>query len=326
MKIAAFSSPPDRLWVDKFGWLVAGLKSLDHDVLRFDHFSELPGADAWADLVLFDQYAAGLPPRNIRDIGESKTAVWIQCWRDLFCQDPRKPAGKQEGFQLYGQVMKAMDIVFVKERSRIEEYQSAGVNAVYLDCQGCPEQMESCHYVDKPEFDVLVLGNAERSYVDRRADAAALVQAGYRVLWAGRSNYPAPHGVIGHRWVHPLKELPALSSRCACALSVDLRYEPGYTSDRTWLLAGCGIPVIARVPEIATEESFADPSQDAWSWCYMDRELLVGFCVSQAVADFEERRHRGRLARQRVMERHTYQHRAESILAHVESLQAVDAK
>lgn len=250
MKVAIVSAPPDRLWVDKFGWLVDASAALGHDVRRVHHISDLAAADDWADLVLFDQYAAGLPPGNFPQAADDKTAIWSQCWRDLLCTDPKAPVARQETYHANGRVMRAMDAVFVKERNRIDEYRSADVKAVYLDTQGCPADMPACNYAEKPEFDVLVLGNADRAYVERRNDVAALVKDGYRVVWAGLTNTPAPYGVHGHAWVHPTKGLPQLASRCAVALNVDLRYEPGYTSDRTWLLAGCGIPVVSRVPDV----------------------------------------------------------------------------
>lgn len=318
MRIAAFSAPPDRLWVDKFGWICAPFASLGHDVRRFHHFSELRPADAWADLVIFDHYAAGMPPSNISDAAEDKTAVWVQAWRDLVTTDPSKPVAKQETYFAHGRVMRAMDLVFVKECNRIEEYRAAGVNAAYLDTQACPDQMPSCGYSDQPEFDVLILGNADRAYADRRADAAALVKAGYRVLWAGRSNYAGPSGVQGHRWVHPLKELSALASRCVCALSVELRHEPGYVSDRLWLLAGTGISVVARVPD-GVYEAHEAPQGGIASWTYSD-ETSLQRAVCEAIAEPHERRHRGEAARRRVMERHTYRHRAESIIAQMEAV------
>lgn len=330
MRIAIISPPPERLWVDKLDWLIASFAELGHDVRRVHHVSALPDADDWADVVLFDQYAAGLPPGNFPTVADNKRSVWVQCWRDLLVSDPTKPVARQEACSFAGRVMKCMDAVFVKERARVGEYKAAGVNAAYLDCQGCPADMGAVTYADKPEFDVLVLGQADRAYADRRLDVAALLTAGYRVLWAGISNTAGPNGVHGHKWVHPLKELPALASRCAVAFSVDVRCEPGYTSDRTYLLAGCGIPVIARVPEIdadwgLTALAEVAPQADVASWFYSDHQGMLA-CVKAALAEPGARVARGRQGRERVMQRHTYRDRAEAILSHVESLQAAGAR
>lgn len=321
MKIAFVSAPPDRLWADKLRWLVDAFAALGHETRRLHHIDELAAADDWADLVLFDQYAASLPPGNFPQAADDKTAIWAQCWRDLICTDPKAPVARQETCHANGRVMRTMDAVFVKERLRIDEYRAAGINAVYLDCQGCPADMPAAEHREQPEFDVLVLGNAYRAYADRRADAAALVQAGYKVLWAGHSNTAGPHGVHGHPWVHPTKQLPQLASRCAVALSVDLRHEPGYTSDRTYLLAGCGIPVVTRVPEFGAESSLqfeaaVSPQIDVASWIYSDAEGLLA-CMKVAMASASERRTRGESGRRRVMEKHTYQQRAEAILGHL---------
>lgn len=316
MNIAIFSAPPARLLVDKIQWLADGFTAAGQDVRRFHHFSELQAADEWADLVLFDQYGAGLPARNISDAAESRTAIWAQCWRDLICTDPAREVQWQETYFGYGRAMRAMDAVFIKERHRVEEYRAGRINAVHLDCQGCPADMPPCDYRERPEWDVLVLGNADRAYADRRADAAALAKAGYRVLWAGMTNTPPPHGCHGHPWVHPLKELPALASRSAVALSVDVRHEPGYCSDRVWLLSGCGIPVIARVPDGNYEP---DDSPHVASWTYAGTESLLS-CVDAAIAAPTERIARGMRGRRRVMERHTYRQRADAILSRVEAL------
>lgn len=314
MKAAFVSAPSAHLFVDKFAWLVEGFSSLGHETRRIHHIDELKSVDAWADLVVFDQYGAGLPPGNSPAAAEGKRAVWCQCWRDLVATDPTKPISKQETYFGYGRVMRAMDLVCVKERARIDEYKAAGINAVYLDAQACPSQMEPCEHRERPECDVLVLGQADRAYADRRADVAALVKAGYKVLWAGLSNTAGPNGVHGHPWVHPLKGLPALASRCACALSVDLRHETGYTSDRLWLLAGCGISVVARVPEMATEEGIGLlPQAQAGAAIYSDTEGLLEH-VTRLVANHSDRVRAGSLGREFVMRSHTYRHRATAIL------------
>jgi hypothetical protein len=209
--------------------------------------------------------------------------------------------------------MRGMDIVFVKEKSLLDEYHQLGINAVWLD-QACPADMPECEHCDRPEWDALVLGST--GYAQRRADARALADAGFRVLWAGMaSSDPVPPRVEWHPWVHPLK-LPELVSRCGVVLGVDWRSDlPGYTSDRTYLACGMGACYIARYTDCgpAFPPASYSPAAALAAWIYSSTDELIEL-VRLATSNVDERRRRGQWSRQCVMERHTYKHRAEEIV------------
>ena len=152
---------------------------------------------------------------------------------------------------------------------------------------------------------MLVLGST--GYAQRRTDARALADAGYRVLWAGMAGSdPVPPGVEWHPWVHPLK-LPELVSRCGVVLGVDWRSDlPGYTSDRTYLACGMGACYVGRC-------GGASPPAGLAAWVYRSTDELIAI-VRTAMADVHERRRRGERSRECVMARHTYAHRAEEIV------------
>jgi hypothetical protein len=159
-----------------------------------------------------------------------------------------------------------------------------------------------------------VLGST--SYDQRRNDAKSLMAAGLRVLWAGLpGSDPVPEGIEWHPWMHPLA-LPDLVSRCGVVLAVDYRCDlPGYTSDRTWLAAGMGACYIARYVDCGHDvppASYA-PQAEVAAWLYDDTQSLIRV-VRTALGDVSERRRRGAWARQQVMDRHTYSHRAERIV------------
>ena len=81
----------------------------------------------------------------------------------------------------------------------------------------------------------------------RRADVRTLVDAGFNVAWA--SDGDKPQGVASIPWTHP-DYLPALMSRAAVTLCVDLRHDvAGYWSDRLWLALGAGACVVRRFTE-----------------------------------------------------------------------------
>lgn len=315
MRIALVSPPPGATLVDKFAWVADGFRAAGHEVARVHTLEGLSAADSLADLVLFDQKGAGLNHNSIANESIDRRAKWACWWRDLIAWDPVTLA-EQDDLKLFLRMMRRMDVVFVKERSHLPEFAQLGINARWLD-QACPTDIGQCEYAESLEFDVLVLGRTD--YPQRRADVTALVAAGYSVLWASLpDSCGVPEGVTAHPWVHPTQELPALASRCACALSVDMVHRPGYTSDRTYLLAGRGIPVVARVPETSEDLGLAElaevaPQADVASWIYSDTEGLLR-CVGQAVEDLGEARRRAAQGRRRVLERHTYRQRAEKIV------------
>ena len=224
----------------------------------------------------------------------------MQWWFDLlFCQT------HQPLLDLYGPLLRTMDLVLVKELWQIGAYRSLGITAEYLD-QGCPDEWPACEHPDDPEFDVLVFGSLMPHYRQRRDDVEALVRAGFRVAWAG-NNGAHPPGVVPLPWCHP-SELPALMSRAALALCVDLRHDvPGYWSDRLWLSLGAGACVLKR-------DTKGQPDLPMSVYC---DELLIGSCVSDLRSPIH-RRQIGAEARRITLLGHTYTHRCQEIVNHAE--------
>ncbi|HET6880428.1 MAG TPA: glycosyltransferase [Pirellulales bacterium] len=381
MDVALVCDPPHAVLVHKPSWVADGFRAAGHSVRLVHDLAGVRAADAECDLLLFDHKASGLnraalaemarsrsvgnglravpPPTAGRPIGylgngtESVPyrgrAIWAQWWRDLIAVDPAKPLAEQDYVRSFGAVMRGMDIVFVKERSLLDEYRQLGINAYWLD-QACPAEMPACEHrgngdgfvlperpagcfaqnvpvplsPQRAEWDVLVLGSP--GYAQRRADARVLAEAGFRVLWAGMpASDPVPPGIEWHPWVHPLK-LPELISRCGVVLGVDWRSDlPGYTSDRTYLACGMGACYVARCdafPCRVGPASLRAPAHHALNdvpqaalaaWVYQNTDELVDI-VRHAMSDVDERRCRGERSRQLVMERHTYAHRAMEIV------------
>jgi hypothetical protein len=246
-----------------------------------------------------------LAPRN---------ATWVQWWRDLVAFEPRAPLAEQPFVRSFGALMREMDVVLLKERSMLDEYASLGIRAAWFD-QACPDEMPPCSPAENPEWDVLVLGST--AYDQRRQDAAALVAAGFRVAWAGLpGREPAPSGIEWRPWQHPTQELPQFVERAAIVLGVDFRSDvPGYTSDRSYLVAGMGACYVARVTDYGADSApaAASPAAELAAWIYDDCESLVNV-VRTALADPDERRRRAERSRARVMSQHTYRRRAEQIV------------
>ncbi|HEV7224602.1 MAG TPA: glycosyltransferase [Pirellulales bacterium] len=319
MKIAVVSPKPEAVQVDKLGWVADGFRSAGHDVTRVHDLAGARRADAECELLLFDQKASGLNRCElIAQALAPHRAIWAQWWRDLIAFEPHAPLAEQPFVRSFGDLMRAMDIVFVKERTLLDEYALLGINARWLD-QACPADMPACTHGERPEWDVLVLGST--TYEQRRQDAAALVAEGYRVLWAGLpGSEPVPRGVEWRPWLHPLAGLPKLVGRCAIVLGVDWRCDlPGYTSDRSYLAAGMGACYVARYVDYGASSPPAaySPAAALAAWIYDDRESLLE-AVRAALADRAERERRGAHARSVVMARHTYRSRAEQIAAIVE--------
>jgi hypothetical protein len=322
MRLAIVYAAPDDMLVDKPGWVADGFMAAGHDVLRVHDLGGVRSADAYCDLLLFDQHAAGCNVGSLAELAAGRRAVWVQWWRDLIAYDRTKPLAQQDHIRTFGHFLRRLDRVFVKERAATgasAAFAELGIKAAYLD-QACPADMPAFEHVERSEFDVLVLGTT--AYRQRRDDARALAAAGYRVLWAGLAGPDMlPDGVIGHPWVHPTRELPALAGRCGVLLGVDYTTDvPGYTSDRSYLAGGMGACYIARVDvsSYGAEWSHAElakvaPAMHAASWCYESTEGLLE-CVRQAMASRDERERRGHTARERIMSAHTYRHRAEEIV------------
>lgn len=296
----AIVAPADVL-VDKPAWAADGFAALGHHVRRCRTLAEVRRADAEADLLVFDHKGAGCGHIDLIELAAGRRSRWCQWWRDLVLFD-HAPLAQQPYLRTFGRLMKSMDCVFVKERALLPAYRDLGINALWLD-QGCPATMPACCHVERPDYDVLVLGSV--GYAQRRADARALAAAGFRVLWAGLPGADGlPPGIDGHPWVHPLA-LQTLVSRAACVLSVEWRHDvDGFVSDRTWLVCGMGGCLVRR-------RSAGMPELPAFD--YGDETELVGL-VRALVAKWEVRRDTGAAARAAVMAGHTFRERAAEVL------------
>lgn len=317
MNVAIFSVEPSAVWVDKPGWVADGFREAGHDVRRCHTLDELAAADRECDLLLFDQNAAGLQHISLAESAERRDShnIWALWQRDLIASEFGKPLAEQCTIQTHGRLFKALDIVFVKERSMLDEYASLGINARWLD-QASTSEVPKCEHPERPDYDVLVFGCTD--YRQRQSDVRALIGAGFRVLWLADVG-ELPPGVAGHPWVHP-RNLHEVVSRCGVVLGVDLRSDvPGYTSDRTYMAAGMGACYVARVEDYGADSISHSPAADVAAWVYSEQEQLLRI-VSQALADRRERERRGMQSRKRVMSKHTYKHRAEEICGIVEGM------
>lgn len=265
--------------------------------------------------MLFDQKSAGLNRAELIELALApRNAAWVQWWRDLVAFEPKASLAEQPFVRSFGDVMRAMNLVLVKERCLIDEYASLGIHAAWFD-QACPEDMPPSNPEEHLEWDVLVLGST--AYDQRRQDAVALVAAGFRVAWAGLpGREPVPSGVEWRPWQHPMLELSHFAGRAAIVLGVDCRSDlPGYTSDRSYLVAGMGACYVARVADYGVDSAPGAilPAAELAAWIYDDRESLVNV-VRTALADPDERRRRAARSRALVMSQHTYRRRAEQII------------
>jgi hypothetical protein len=339
MDVAIVCDPPHAVLVHKPTWVADGFRAAGHSVRMVHDLAGVRAANAECDLLLFDHKASGMNRAGLAELARERLplprgegrgeggsqwrtrcnstrphpnplpkgegTLWAQWWRDLIAMDPAKRLADQDYIRSFGGVMRGMDIVFVKERSLLDEYHQLGINAFWLD-QACPAEMSPCEHSERPEWDVLVLGSP--GYAQRRIDARALADAGFRVLWAGMpASDLVPPGIEWHPWVHPLR-LPELVSRCGVVLGVDWRNDlPGYTSDRLYLACGMGACYIARC-------GAPDAPQTALAaWVYDDAGELIEI-VRHAMSDTTERRRRGEQSRRLVMQWHTYVHRAVEIV------------
>jgi hypothetical protein len=314
MHVGIVCDCPENVLVHKPSWVADGFRARGHTVELAHDLASIRRAEEHCDLLVFDHKAAGVSRATLVQLSrQPRRAVWVQWWRDLIATHPQARLVDQPFLRSFGDVMRGMDLVLVKERSLLADYHQLGINAVWLD-QACPADMPPCQHAEQPEWDVLVLGST--SYDQRRHDARSLAAAGFRVLWAGLpGSDPVPEGIEWHPWMHPLA-LPDLVSRCGVVLAVDYRCDlPGYTSDRTWLAAGMGACYIARYVDCGHDvppASYA-PQAEVAAWLYDDTQSLIRV-VRTALGDVSERRRRGAWARQQVMDRHTYSHRAERIV------------
>jgi hypothetical protein len=278
---------PRREW-PKWQWVCAALSQIGHDVVAVNDVQQMERANDECDLLLFEHRDCGVGRRHVLNLAPKKRCQWAQWWFDLFQMEQSLPIAETNNWRHLGEVMQCFDRVFVKERSRVEEYRSLGVRAEYMD-QGCPSPWRMIQLDEHPKYDVIVFGSVDPQWYRQRIRVASeLVAAGMRVGWASQTG-TVPNGVERLPWCHP-KDLPWLMSNAYGVLCVDA--DPvvdGYWSDRHWLVRGAG----------ATPITLNDPVANV--------ELLKSLPVEDRVVC-------AAMIRNTVMEAHTYEHRASAII------------
>lgn len=308
----AIAYSANRTW-PKMKWVADAASSLGHDVVTVRSPEELRAADESCDLVLFEQKGiAGLGFPDILEFAPRHRAFWVQWIVDLMALQQSVPLEHQSGLchpesllpSVQLKVMRAMDLVLIKERGLLAEYDRIGVNAIWFD-QGCPSWMPSCEHREIPEWDVLFFGTMWEEHTQRRSDIMSLLTEGFSVAWAGHLGGLSPPGCLALGWHHPSK-LPELASRAACVLCVDHRSDvEGYWSDRLWLALGMGACVVRR-------DSPGLP-QDAPMYRYVDGNDLC-MAVSNLRRHREHRELMGTNARLWTLANHTYESRVKELV------------
>lgn len=295
---------------DKPGWCIDALNRLGHTAFRCTNLSGVIDADASSDVLLFMQASAGLNRVDLVAASEARKARWVQWYWDLIYREPGKPLAQQVYVSGFLDVMRAMDLVLVKERGLISEYRQLGVPASWC-WQAAPSWLPEAGVSSPPRWDILLWGTS-RGYDQRFADAAAVAKAGYRVAWA-TSQGPVPAGVEPVPWQSP-GELPSLAGQATLVLSVDYADVEGYCSDRLFLAGGMGCCVLHRT-------GYDAPFNGLWSYetqaDLLDAaRLLLGEPALVAATR--------NLARQQVMAEHTYERRLGQLLSGVFDGDAAD--
>lgn len=297
--------PERAVWWPKFAWVADAARRLGHDTRIVRKASELAEADAWADVILFEHKSPCMAPADVLRISTGRKARWVQWWFDLVATDPGRRLADQELMRSFLPIMRAMDEVLVREAGLLGEYRALCINARWLD-QGCPADLAACEHRETPEWDVLLWGQAN-GYRQRRADARALADAGFKVAWATHYG-DLPPGVMGLIYC-PAMALPKLASRAAVTLCVDLRHDlRGYWSDRLWLALGMGACVVRR------DTPGLNPALPLYT--YQDTAGMIDL-VGSLRSDVEHRRAIGAVAREYVMGAHTYEHRIAELLEQI---------
>jgi hypothetical protein len=298
MKIGLCYVRDDARW-PKFQWLTDGFGT-DHETTHIHDLDALTEANETHDLIVFMHREPG--PGRKQIVNVAKKCVWVQWWFDLFIRQSH-----QDLIPLYGPLAYKQDFILCKERACIDEYREHGIVAHYLD-QACPANYPETTHNPAPAFDVMVVGTLMHEYGQRHQDVQSLVQAGFRVAWAGEGGV-APSGVTHLPWVHP-NRIPDTLSKAAVSLCVDLRQDvDGYWSDRLWLSAGSGAATLWRT----TENSIPCVVT------YNDTESLIAR-TRELVSDCDGRRKLGEQSRTYVLQNHTYHHRCKRLLELVDAL------
>lgn len=310
MKIACCYHPRIHTGWGKFHFVADALRTLGHDVRDIQTLAELKTADAECDLVLFEQRGpASLNIPDMLDFATQRRSVWIQWYFDLNFFYDSLPLEQQAPVAPSLEIMRVMDLVLVKERSRLADYRNAGIPAVWLD-QACPSAMRQAALQESPPYDVILWGSSRRSlWAQRWDDIAALIAAGFKVGW-GATDSDLPHGVVRLPACQPL-ELPDLISQGKICLVVDARQDiDGYWSDRIWLAAGAGACCLRRI-------SFGQGPMPAYG--YLSTLTLLSL-VDALCRDFEQRKQAGEMFRQRTLLHDTYENRCRKLVRYAEDI------
>lgn len=228
-------------------WLAGAFRARGHRVVEVSDPSDLAHADKEAHACIFQQRSVIRFP-NLKPLAEDRRSVWIQVWLDLIQMEPNKPFGEQHDVQHYGNIMRLMDCVTVKEHVPPDAPERLGIRMAYL-----PQGIPSFAIVEREQrppsscpYDVMLWGQSAPRYKQRYRDAAALVDAGLRVAWAGASG-PAPAGVDLMDYLFPGIVPQVVHEKARVVLSVGYRSDVlGYYSDSLLLGLASRRPVVRR--------------------------------------------------------------------------------
>lgn len=306
MKIACVYHPRLYVGCGKFHFIADAARALGHDVTHVQTAAELAMADETCDVILFEQrQPASVNAVELVGLAKERKAVWIQWFNDLNVFDESLPMEEQSPVAPFLDIMRSMDLVLVKEKSRLDEYREAGVTPLWFD-QACPSNIRHAVLMEDPEFDVMLWGSASRPLWQQRwEDAETLARFGFKVAWA-TTNGNLPSGIYRLPGCQPL-EIPDLIERAKVVLCVDACQKiDGYWSDRIWLAAGAGACVIRR-------ESVGGHRLPAAH--YRSDATLIEY-VKHYCKDFTQRKARADFSRQMVRAGHCYEHRVKELLDH----------
>ena len=136
--VAVICDRPENVLVHKPSWVADGFRARSHTVEMVHDLASIRRADEQCDLLVFDHKAAGVSRAALVQLSrQPRRAVWVQWWRDLIATDPQARLADQPFMRSFGDVMRGMDLVLVKERSLLDDYRQLGINAAWLD-QACP--------------------------------------------------------------------------------------------------------------------------------------------------------------------------------------------
>lgn len=306
MRIGLVYHPRLHAGMGKFHFVADAFGALGHDVVHVQALPELKAADESCDLILFEQRNGPIHTVDGAELGKRRKSIWCEWFFDLNVFDPLLPVDVQPAVEPYLPLLKQMDIVFVKERDRLDEYRNAGIKAIWLD-QGCPTNMPEAEFNPNPMFDVMLWGSSRPEiWRQRNEDVSALVDAGYRAAWAATDPY-LPSGVTRLPGCQPL-ELPKLIELAKVTLCVDATQSiDGYWSDRIWLAAGAGACVVRR----------ASPGGSHLPAIHYNSRVSLLSIVRQLCDDDALRERSGRMAREVTFGDNLYEHRCQEIINHV---------